>query len=342
MSDCEKKQRCTTSGRGWFTRWDPWPDYVVAPSASSGLTTREEAVVIYRAMAIINRVLPPDRRLPTGGVWYTLGNVEYGEGFDTTARNIAPGRIHVEVLPFDRNGADFAGFASTDGTKGYALLHEDQMDNLNSAVNSVVHEILHALGFLGHPQHIHTSALSYRQFVPSVVDNVPLIDAAMLYDMYGWGYWTGNVRTIYDTVDGVQFGVHDVDFGTAFIPWVDAGYLSSPQVELKGRATWTGSLVGKTAALGGNVSGEAELSMNFNTLDGRADFHTIRNFDGTMWNRRGWRYDLFMVGDAPYFFSDDDDHIPDVVGAFYGWDAEVAAGTLQRPEITAAFGAEQD
>ena len=341
--DCESKQRCTTSGRGWFEQWSPWPDVVVAPSVPSGLTTLEEAVVIYRAMAIINRALPPQRRLPTMGGQYSLDGVVYGDGFDAISRNITPGRIHVEVLSFDRDGADFGGFANTDGTKGYAFVHEDQMDNLNSAVNSMVHEILHALGLRGHPQHIHTSALSYRQFVPNVVDNVPLIDAAMLYDMYGWGYWSGNVRTVFDTVNGVQFGVHDIDAGKAFIPWVDAGYMPEPQVDLKGRATWTGSLVGKTTALGKNVSGDVELRMNFGTLDGWANFDRLRTWDDKgWWNKSGWRYDLFMVGDAPYFFSGDDDGIPDVVGAFYGWNAEVAAGTLQRPEITAAFGAERN
>ena len=110
---------------------------------------------------------------------------------------------------------------------------------------------------------------------------------------------------------------------------------------LQGKATWTGRLVGKTAGVGWDVHGVAELGVDFdNNFDGWADFHTIRYWNGDMWNRRGWSYDLYVNG--YYFDSDDEDGIPDVVGAFYGWEAEVASGTLQRPEITAAFGAEKN
>lgn len=88
--------------------------------------------------------------------------------------------------------------------------------------------------------------------------------------------------------------------------------------------------------------------LNFgDTGSGSALFDQIHAHDGTtwsMWNRRGYRYVLNLY--AHYFDSGSDprdqDGIPDVVGAFYGWDSEVAAGTLQRLEITAAFGAETD
>ena len=140
----------------------------------------------------------------------------------------------------------------------------------------------------------------------------------------------------------MQFGVHDLDFGNALMPWVDAGFMPLPHDDaLSGTASWTGTLVGKATGVGRNVHGVAELGVDFdNNFGGWASFHTIKDWAGTMWNRSGWRYDLY-VNDY-YFDSNDPDGVPDVVGAFYGADAKVAAGTLQRPEIVAAFGARKD
>ena len=230
----------------------------------------------------------------------------------------------------------------TDGTKGLAFVRESEMAvSEEYAVQTMVHEILHALGLMGHPHHTHTSVLSYQHQSTVVFDNVPLIDVAVLYDMNGWGYWSGDLKTVMDAADGVQFGVHDLNFGSTLIPWVDGGYMPRPHDDaLQGTATWAGTLVGKTAVLAQDVHGVAELGVDFESFDGWANFHTITDWDGEMWNQGGWRYDLYVNG--AYFDSNDSDGIPDVSGAFYGAGAEVAAGTLQRPEITAAFGAEKD
>ncbi len=115
---------------------------------------------------------------------------------------------------------------------------------------------------------------------------------------------------------------------------------STPRLdELSGRASYSGTLIGY--ADDEPVHGDADLSINFNRGTGEARFHRIADWDGNSWNRSGYRYDLGLYG---HYFdstidSQDQDGIPDVVGAFYGFEAETAAGTLQRPEITAAFGA---
>ncbi len=349
--DCEEQSRsdCSVYGRGWFVRWSQ-ANHVVIPDPATGKSTYDEEDVIRRAVAIVNRVLPANKRLAVRytNATFTEADVNRIDGFtQRDMRRIGSGEIHAEIWPYV-DEEDSVGKGWTDGRKGFAFVHEKLMDHPDYAVQTMVHEIMHALGLMGHPHHTHTSVLSYQHHSAVVFDNVPLVDTAVLYDMNGWGYWSGNIKTVMGTVDGAQFGVHDLNFGATLIPWVDAGYMPLPLEDaLRGKASWTGSLVGKTTVLARNVHGVAELGVNFDgrnfdgrNFDGWARFHTIRHWDGTMWNRRGWDYDLYV--NNYYFDSNDRDGIPDVVGAFYGLDAEVAAGTLQRSELTAAFGAEKD
>ena len=194
---------------------------------------------------------------------------------------------------------------------------------------------------VAHPQEIHTSIMSYRYHLKGEIERVPLIDVAMLHDLYGWGFWDGEMKRVTEHEGGVHFGVDNLHRGTAVIPWVDASYLAAPRPnELSGSASYDGTLVGY-AANGTALYGDADLSVHFGRGTGVARFHRITDWDGNSWNRSGYRYDLSLYG---HYFdstidSQDRDGIPDVVGAFYGFEAETAAGTLQRPEITAAFGA---
>lgn len=355
--DCVKNDvlgNCSMSGHGWFERWSQVP-VIVVPRSSS----REEVWAIKRALAVLNRSLPGAARLKGYYTDISFVGIDRHNANDHVERLVPVGAIHAEIYPYD--DPDSGGFGWTDGQRGYAVVDEGHYfsdgtspdlangEDMRSVVDTLVHEFLHALGLLGHPHPVHTSILSYRHHREGELDNVPLVDVAVLYDMYGFGYWAGDMGRVVDTVDGVQFGVHRLHYGSgsALIPWVNAGYMTVPEPDaLLGRASYKGNLVGHTAS-GFTASGDTRLSVNFDTGAGSARFEKIQAYDGTkwsMWNRRGFRYDLNLY--AHYFDSStdsrDQDGIPDVVGAFYGRDAEVAAGTLQRSEITAAFGTEQD
>ena len=339
--DCKRQSRwgCSVYGSGWFVRWSQAPTYVAIPNPDKGKSTYDEEDVIRRAVAIVNRSLPASKRLAITYTDETFAGTVIGTRVTySDEQRVRQGAIHAEIWPY----VGAPGLGWTNGRKGFAFVRESEMANPEYAVQTMVHEIMHALGLMGHPHHTHTSVLSYQHQSTVVFDNIPLIDVAVLYDMNGWGYWSGDIKTVMGTADGVQFGVHDLNFGTTLIPWVDAGFMPYPHEEaLRGKASWTGTLVGKTAWLAQDVHGVAELGVDFdNNFDGWATFHTIRHWDGDMWNRNGWSYDLYVNG--YYFDSNDRDGIPDVVGAFYGSGAEVAAGTLQRSEITAAFGAKKD
>lgn len=358
--DCVKEDgysSCSKSGDGWFVPWSQVP--VVAVPRSS---RQEEVWAIRRALSIVNRSLPNSSRLKAYWTSQSLAGFNPVTDYERTQYWVSDGTIHVEIYPYD--APDSSGTAWTDGERAFALgdqinhdLNSDEDGfhwSMRSAVDTIVHEVLHALGLSGHPHPVHTSILSYRHHREGELDNVPLVDAAVLYDMYNFGQWAQKHDFVVGTLDGVQFGVwglhdeDDEDNFSALIPWVDAGYMATPKPDaLLGSASYQGELVGIIASSGYFAHGDADLRVNFDTGSGSARFDQIQAHDGTtwsMWNRRGYRYALNLY--AHYFDSGadprDQDGIPDVVGAFYGWDSEVAAGTLQRPEITAAFGAEKD
>ena len=347
---------CATSQDEWFVPWSQVP-VVAIPRTSS----QEEVWVIRRALSIVNRSLPDSSKLKASWTNRSLVGFNPVTDYDPTEDKIPVGTMHVEIYPYD--DPEGSGFGWTVGERAYALgdqidhdlnadedgLHED----MRWAIKTMVHEFLHALGFMGHPHGIHTSILSYRHHLKGELDNVPLVDAAVLYDMYDFGHWAEVIDLVADTLDGVQFGVYglydeDDEDLSALIPWVDAGYMPPPTSDaLLGSASYQGGLAGIITSSGDYAKGDVTLSVNFDTGSGSARFDQIWALEedrSRMWNRRGWTYGLNLY--AQYFDSStdprDQDSIPDVVGAFYGWDAEVAAGTLQRPEITAAFGAERD
>ena len=329
---------CSVSGNGWFYPWNELPKVHISSSS-----TQAEIQAIRRALGILNRSLPEEYRLNYQITRRTFSGVDRDNQVSRSESLVPEGVIHAEIYPYD--DPEFGGVAWTDGERGYALGDEDDYDlstpyGMRPMVDTMVHEFLHAFGLLAHPHAVHTSIMSYRHHREGELDNVPLIDVAMLYDLYEWGYWDTDMKRVADHAGGVHFGVDNLHQGTAVIPWVDAGHIAAPRLdELSGRASYSGTLVGYAADE--PVHGDADLSINFNRGTGEARFHRIADWDGNWWNRNGYRYDLSLYGH--YFDSASDwqnrDGIPDVVGAFYGFEAETAAGTLQRSEITAAFGA---
>lgn len=354
VADCEQGKGyfvvCSTYGTGWFVRWRQFPHTVLIPDSAERLATQDEDDVIRRAVAIVNRVLPADKRLSMGyadsettGLARDIIDL-VGRGL-WVSNAVDSAVIYAEIVDLGDDAP--LGLGWTDGGFGTAQVQESLMGDRNKqeyAVQTMVHEILHAMGLMGHPHHTHTSVLSYQHESSRVFDNVPLIDVAVLYDMYGWGNWTGRIQTVFDKVDGVQFGVHRVwhtlGYRATYIPWVEGGFMPvPPDSTLSGTASWSGALVGVADGTTA-VTGVADLAFEFDDSSGSAEFHSIYDWNGNRWNQTVPDYDLYVNG--TYFDSDDEDGIPDVVGAFYGVDAEVAAGTLQRPEITAAFGATRD
>ena len=339
------------------------PVVLIAPSEE--ISDREDAVMS-RAVGIINRSLPPDRKLVT---WYATGRIT-GEELGTGAwrDRLGDGRIwagfaekpetgncgHINAAGCGTFHAPGTHFART-VTKGVAHVYPTVVEDAEGQVNVMVHELLHALGIDGHPQDVHTSLMSYEHVDPGILDNLPPIDAAMLYELNGWGNW--NRRTAWTrntTIAGVEFGAKAYD-DRHVIPYVDAGSMTNPEPrDLHGTAGYSGRFRGLRGA-STRVNADVDIDLDFGTDAGNIVFsgwaeRTIA------WRRTGApdiRYGLTL---REHWFESsgpggdfDDNGAPDVQGGLYShWNyseatqPDVAAGTLERGSLVGGFGAEKD
>ena len=124
--------------------------------------------------------------------------------------------------------------------------------------------------------------------------------------------------------------------------------------ELTGRrtATWAGSLLGFSGA-GRPVTGDADIGIDMTSLQGRADFTELESWDrethpgepgsGHLWGDGDLGYTIDVRPEAgtevfvSTFAAGDDPGV--VTGAFVGARHEGAAGVLEHPDLSAAFGA---
>ncbi len=126
----------------------------------------------------------------------------------------------------------------------------------------------------------------------------------------------------------------------------------SPGLSGQQRATWRGSLLGFTGA-GRTVSGDAEIGINLRHLQGNADFTSLESWSpethpgaqgsGRRWGDGDLGYTIAVTTEAgtemfvSTFAAGDDPGV--VTGAFVGNAHEGAAGVLEHPDLSAAFGA---
>ena len=127
---------------------------------------------------------------------------------------------------------------------------------------------------------------------------------------------------------------------------------NSPQIAGQRRATWIGSLLGFTGA-GRTVAGDAEIGIEMTNLQGRADFTELESWapethpgtpgSGLRWGDGDLGYTIGVKTEAgtevfvSTFAAGDDPGM--VTGTFVGALHEGAAGVLEHPDLSAAFGA---
>jgi len=341
------------------------PTVWIAPSWD--ISEREEAVV-WRAVNIINRSLPPHQklvienstgrisaseigsgawrdRLPDGHIWVGFAEKPALGGCSGTGA-AGCGNVHVP-------GSRFARTA----TKGVAHVYPEKVDWAEIQVYVMVHEIMHALGISGHPQDIHTSIMSYEYARSRTLDNLPLIDAAMLYELNGWGFWDLRTNWIWDTrISNIEFGARAYDNLHA-IPYVDAGSMVAPDPrDLYGSAQYVGKFRGLRNAIT-RVSANVDISLYFQADSGSITFSDWQErLPSTSWRHTrapDIRYGLTL---GEHWFASvgpdgdwDGNGAPDVHGGLYShWNyseptqPDVAAGTLERGSLVGGFGGERD
>ena len=129
-------------------------------------------------------------------------------------------------------------------------------------------------------------------------------------------------------------------------PWAH-GYLPprdlGENTALSGTVTWIGTLLGFTPEAAA-VSGDAQIAVDLSLMTGVATFTGLEEWagapgapgNGTMWATGELSYSIVAKGKTFRETGGDDGTL---TGIFTGAAHEGAAGTLEREDFTAAFGA---
>ncbi len=329
--------------------------------------TKHERAAAYHAVSVINNSLPFDQ------------HIRIEENFVTDARTVSLEDVpHNSILiAWHREGgaASYAdssyNFVYDEGQNRWEKrgLNAGRIRMFHEPDNGQVllHELLHALGLHAHPSsdEFPTSQLSdypNAQIEPlSRLDEVEASAVQTLYTKLGpftepeelsagsLGQWDRQTTVFsgqiaLDTNEVVEFGVtthndlsrpwtrNDLFNGHAAVPLLD-------NPELKGTVTWDGGLVGVTPTQA-YVQGDTSIDVNMNTLTGTASFTGLEFWDGAktgmQWNTGELEYGITVNGMLLRSTGGD---AGTVNGLFYGYEHNTVGGTLERADLTGAFGA---
>ena len=236
----------------------------------------------------------------------------------------------------------------------------------------VVHELLHALGLYAHPDadRFPKSVLAHTN--ETIESNLPDIDGTALRAAYtrldngaepedlsaeSLGVWSTVSQNLIGTVPTrggtVRFGVN---YTNGFpVPWVEGpepGTALASNRALAGTAAWDGKLYGAAQVDPSPrvIGGDARVTVNMGTLTGRADFTNLQTWseaqarDGTAfgatpgveWKTGQLGYTVSVNGNYLHSTGGDEGT---VTGQFYGTAHQGVAGSVERTDLTAAFGA---
>ncbi len=343
---------------------------------AEGTSERYRAITAY-AVALINRALPYDLHLTFGadapagaaGQWQEgLPNVPDGQIFvEFIDASTQGGRPGAEALGHNDTQHEY-DTAQGRLEKKHLRAGAVEMDNRAFAgrpdyqvASVLVHEMIHVLGLHGH-----VDAPAFRD--SNMYDawfrldgSLPAIDAAALQALYMklgeatepeemtpsiLGAWSRESANIDGAIGEVSFGVRHNN-GVS-MPWTFGGEPSSALRDsrtLSGTVTWAGGLLGFTPALD-VVGGNASLSVNLGTMGGRVNFTDLQSWttdttpgalgSGSPWNSGSLGYTIVVGGN---YLRSTGGAEGTVNGHFYGTHHAGVAGSLERGDLTAAFGA---
>lgn len=307
---------------------------------------QEDVDLLTRAVQIVNTTLPLDWRLqmsaddpmPESGI-----HVEFWSRRDYQGRaDYTPGELGVaETWTWDDGAISHSGIT---------INREYMIDGEAAAVEVLIHELVHALG-LGHVGDEWASLMrahgNWNDVVAPFMALHP-IDRAALRAIYGrmspgdayydFGEWDDLWYHTVGHSEHVEFGV---SWGNGYgEPWA---FGETPPVplarnsRLRGSASWDGLLTGITPrAL--VVHGIARVGVDLRDLSGSADFTRMEKWESrewTMWGDGDLNYSIAVTGNTFMQTGGDEGYL---TGAFFGPYHEGVGGTLEREDLTAAFG----
>lgn len=323
----------------------------------STTATERERRIIREAVDAVNLSLPPGYRIGAGqqvGVFPTdvveikfVSCAEYGRCGQAAASTAT--RVSRDAN--ERQTERHAVISIARETNAYR-------DDWQATVLTA-HELLHALGIDFHVSERFDSIMHagnhYAYATPSFL--TPL-DREALNALYrrlepgdgpdDFGAWSSSSLHIAGNGPHANFGVA-MRNGYAE-PWAHGPAPTTALADnrsLSGSATWDGDLLGLTPNAEA-VAGDAEISVTLATLTGRADFTDLEVWaantapgaagTGSQWLDGDLGYTIAVEGAT---FRKTGGDAGRLMGIFTGSRHQGAAGTLERSDLTAAFGARQ-
>lgn len=230
----------------------------------------------------------------------------------------------------------------------------------------LAHEILHALGMFGGSGHVSPDLNSIlkagidiyatTQGIPQPLSLLYPADREAMRALYtrladggsptSFGPWASTSLHVAGVESHNAFGVA-MRNGYAE-PWAYGLRPTTTLVNnrsLSGSATWTGTLLGLTTSAEA-VVGDAAIGVSLATMQGTADFTALERWaarsapgeagTGTQWMDGDLTYTIVVRGNT---FKQTGGDAGTLTGIFVGRSHEGATGTLERSDLTAAFGA---
>ena len=350
------------------TRYEDAPVVHIA-----GLTTANQRNWVTAAVELVNAALPPDARMRIGtasGHTITVAfrpYTEFAEGTGATTWNTHEGdeiitsRIHVDRTAFGGlSHRHFTTLIAHELMHALGLGHvSPDFDTLMEATREIYRSwqglgVRYVPDANGNP--VPVAGAGEEAGIPMPMSLLYPVDREALQVLYSkldagdsptsYGYWSSTSLHIAGNGRHANFGVAQRN-GIAE-PWAH-GYLPETDLAdsaaLSGAVRWQGTLVGFTP-LQEAVTGEAVLTVSLGTLNGTASFTELERWlpwqrpgtagTGTTWGDSDLDYSIKVDGNTFREVSGDDGRL---TGIFTGAAHEGAAGTLERADLTAAFGA---
>ena len=361
--------RYMSEGVGTVRRYNTAPEVRVIGAASAA-----DVELVAATVRLVNAALPEGAKLRMGA---SLPGFSLRDTVSSRGRRYVSGReldntIHVEFIPAGQFYSD-AGATSWnhfgDGVENsYIQFNRDSNVYHDPTVRRstilLAHELIHALGVYGygHVSPTFDTIMEASSAVYDVSQGTPQprsllypSDREALRALYGrletgddptaFGPWSSTSIHVVGNGPHAHFGVA-LRNGYAE-PWA-YGYRPDSALSdnraLGGSATWAGALLGLTPH-GSAVAGDARIGIDLRAMTGRADFTALESFPagqppgsagtGTQWLDGDLGYTIAASGNTFRETGGDDGR---VTGIFVGRAHEGAAGTLERTDLTAAFG----
>lgn len=285
------------------------------------------------AVAHLNSALPTELEVEWGGA--------LGRRHHALSRRDFEGRIVIaleSIRPSHGPGV----------TLGQATLQDPYAANINAgvlvrldpdailsvnddAVGVLIHELLHAAGLWGH---VPPRSYGYDEMMDNtsigsiVVKPHHYLSIVHHYDPRFLGAWNGGAEYLQGATGEIGYQVMVFEDALAWPSFGEGLLWSQSHPRLSGSASWRGGLVGYTSA--------QEFVEGTSGLD--YDLGADRMSGTFTWDGGGSaRYPRIEVGELGTLYAED--AMGTMHGLFYGFDHEYVGGSLDRTDITAAFGA---